>query len=61
MVYLEQGNSDVRRTTILALCYRNCEYVILILNEEAAAYYWRLGRLAELILKEIAKAERPTT
>ena len=61
MVYLEQGNSDVRRTTILALCYRNCEYVIPILNEEAAAYYWRLGRLAELILKEIAKAERPTT
>lgn len=59
MVYLERGTLDVRRTAILGLCYRNCEFVVPILNEEAAEYYWRLGRLAELILKEIAKAEQP--
>jgi hypothetical protein len=29
-------------------------YVIPILNEEGAAYYWRLERLAELVLRAVA-------
>ena len=59
MVYLERGTLDVWRTAILGLSYRNCEYIIPILNEEAAEYYWRLGRMAELILEDLAKAEQP--
>ena len=58
MVYLERGTLDVWRTATLGLCYRNCDFVIPLLNEEAAEYYWRLSRLAELILKEMAKAEQ---
>ncbi len=60
-VYLQQGTLDAWRAAILGLCYRNCECVVPILYEEAAEYYWRLGRLAELILKELVKAERPAT
>ncbi len=54
MGYLEQGTLDVRRTAIFGLCYHHCEFVVPILNEEAAGYYWRVGRLAELILRELA-------
>lgn len=56
LVYLNRGTLDVWRTAILGLAYHHCEFVVPILNEEAAAYYWRLGRMTELILKEIASA-----
>jgi hypothetical protein len=59
-VFLRRGTLDVWRTAVLGLCYRNCEYVIPILNEAGAEYFWRLGRLAELVLKAVLKMERPT-
>ena len=57
--FIERGTLDVWRTAILGLCYHDCEYILPVLNEEVAAYYWRLGRLAELILKSLTRTERP--
>ncbi len=56
LAYLDRGTLDVWRTAILGLSYHRCEFVLSILNEEASAYYWRLGRMAELVLEEIVKA-----
>jgi hypothetical protein len=52
--FLERGNLNLFQTAVLGLCYRHCSYVTPILNEEGAAYFWRLERLAELVLKAVA-------
>jgi spore coat protein CotH len=52
--FLERGNLNLFQTAVLGLCYRHCSYVTLILNEEDATYFWRLERLAELVLKAVA-------
>ena len=52
--FLERGNLNLFQTASLGLCYRHCGYVTPILNEEAAAYFLRLERLAELVLKAVA-------
>lgn len=57
--FIGRGTLDVWRTAILGLCYHDCEYILPVLNEEGAAYYWRLGRMAELILKTVRRVERP--
>src|SRR5262245_60626186 len=53
-IFLERGNLKLFQTAVLGLCYRDCSHVTPILNEEGAAYFWRLERLAELVLKAVA-------
>ncbi len=53
--FIESGNLNLFQTAMLGLCYRNASFISLILNEEGAAYFWRLERLAELVLKEVAR------
>jgi hypothetical protein len=53
--FVERGNLNLYQTAILGLSYQNASYVIPILNEEGAAYFWRLERLAELVLKGVAR------
>ena len=52
--FLSRGNLNLFQTAILGLCYRDLGYVLPILNDEGKAYYWRLERLAELVLKAVA-------
>ena len=52
--FLSRGDLNLFQTAILGLSYRNLSYVMPILNEEGAAYFWRLERLAELVLKAVA-------
>ena len=53
--FLERGTLNLYQAAILGLSYRDVSYVIPILNEEGAAYFWRLERLAELVLKAVAR------
>lgn len=53
--FLERGALNLYQAAILGLSYRDVSYVIPILNEEGAAYFWRLERLAELVLKTVAR------
>jgi hypothetical protein len=53
--FLERGTLNLYQAAVLGLSYRNVSYVIPILNEEGAAYFWRLERLAELVLKAVAR------
>lgn len=40
----------------LGLAYRDSEYVKPILNDRGGEYFWRLHRLAELVLKAVVRA-----
>jgi hypothetical protein len=53
--YVERGRLNTYQLAMLGLSYRDATFVLPILNEEASAYFWRLERLAELVLKQIAK------
>lgn len=52
--FLSRGNLNLFQTPILGLCYRNLTYSIPMLSEEGKAYYCRLDRLAELVLRAVA-------
>lgn len=52
--FLSRGNLNLFQTATLGLSYRNLSHIMPILNEEGAAYFWRLERLAELVLKVVA-------
>ena len=52
--YLGRGNLNLYQTAILGLSYRHLSYVIPIINDEGKEYFWRLERLAELVLKAVA-------
>jgi hypothetical protein len=52
--FVERGNLNLYQTAVLGLSYQRASYIVPILNEEGAAYFWRLERLAELVLKAIA-------
>lgn len=52
--FLRRGNLNLYQTAILGLSYRDLSYVIPILNDEGREYFWRLERLAELVLKSVA-------
>lgn len=56
--FVERGNLNLFQTASLGLCYRDLNYVLPILNDEGRAYYWRLERLAELVLKAVAIKNR---
>ncbi len=53
--FLENKNLNLYQTAILGLSYKNVSFIMPILNEAGAEYFWRLERLAELLLIEIAK------
>jgi hypothetical protein len=52
--FLGRGTLNLYQTAILGLSYRNLTYVIPIINDEGKEYFWRLERLAELVLKAVA-------
>ena len=52
--FLEGGKLNLYQTAVLGLSYQRASHVVPVLNDEGAAYYWRLERLAELILKAVA-------
>ena len=57
--FLERGQLNVYQLAMLGLAYRDASYIVPILNDEGAAYFWRLERLAELVLKMLAKKNQP--
>ncbi len=52
--FVECGKLNPFQLAILGLSYRDATFVAPSLNSEGAAYFWRLERLAELVLKAIA-------
>ncbi len=52
--FLSRGNLNLYQAAILGLSYRDLSYVIPIINDEGKEYFWRLERLAELVLKSVA-------
>jgi hypothetical protein len=57
--FLERGTLNLYQVSVLGLSYRDASHVISILNEEGAEYFWRLERLAELVLKAVARKHQP--
>jgi len=53
--YLEHGDLNLFQTATLGLSYKEASFIVSILNKEGANYFWRLERLAELVLKAIAR------
>ena len=53
--FLGRGNLNLYQTAILGLSYHHLSYVIPIINDEGREYFWRLERLAELVLKAVAR------
>jgi hypothetical protein len=52
--FVEHGKLNMFQTAMLGLSYRDATFVLPTLNQEGAAYFWRLERLAELVLREVA-------
>jgi spore coat protein CotH len=52
--FLEEGKLNLYQTAMLGLSYQRASHVVSLLSDEEAAYYERLERLAELVLKAIA-------
>lgn len=57
--FIARGTLNLYQSAMLGLSYRDASYVVPILNEEGAAYFWRLERLAELVLKAVARKAQP--
>ena len=57
--FVERGKLNNYQSAMLGLSYRDASFVIPILNEEGVAYFWRLERLAELVLKVVARKNQP--
>jgi hypothetical protein len=53
--FIENGNLNLYQTAILGLSYQKADFVTPILSEKGAKYFWRLGRLSELLLKSVAE------
>jgi hypothetical protein len=56
--FVSTGNLNLYQTAVLGICYRDLNFIMPILNEEGRDYYWRLERLAELVLKAVAETNR---
>ena len=52
--FVERGKLNTFQLAMLGLSYRDATFVVPTLNDDGAAYFWRLERLAELVLKAIA-------
>lgn len=57
--FIERGKLNAYQMAMLGLSYRDANFIVPILNEEGAAYFWRLERLAELVLKAVARNNQP--
>jgi len=57
--FVERGNLNLFQTAALGLCYKNAFSVSSRLNKEGSEYFSRLERLAELVLIEVARKNRP--
>ena len=55
--FMKHSKLTVFQAATLGLCYHNSSQVISVLYEEGAEYFWRLSRLAELILREVVSTE----
>jgi hypothetical protein len=53
--FVDKGNLNLFQTATLGLCYHSASFMLPILNEEGTEYFWRLERLAELVLKAVAQ------
>ncbi|MDT7605267.1 MAG: hypothetical protein QOF61_3264 [Acidobacteriota bacterium] len=58
--FVQRGELNVYQVAMLGLAYRNITYVLPILNDEGAEHFWRLERLAELVLKQVARKNHST-
>ena len=56
--FAEGENLNLYQTAVLGLCYRDVSFILPILNEQGSKYFWRLERLAELVLKAVAGKNR---
>ena len=56
--FVSTGNLNLYQTAVLGVCYRDLNFIMPILNEEGRDYYWRLERIAELVLKAVAETNR---
>lgn len=59
VTFLQRGTLNLIQTAVLGLCYRHASYITPIFNEEGSAYFRRLERLAELVLKAVALKSAP--
>ena len=55
--FAERGKLSIYQMAVPGLAYRDATYILPILNEDGAEYFWRLERLAELVLKQVAKKD----
>ncbi len=53
--FVDNGNLNLFQTATLGLCYHGASFMLPILNDEETEYFWRLERLAELVLKAVAQ------
>jgi hypothetical protein len=53
--FVKRGKLNMYQLAMLGLCYHDALFVIPTLNDEGSAYFSRLERLAELVLREIAR------
>lgn len=52
--FIGRGKLNLYQTATLGLSYRNLSHVIPIINDDGKEYFFRLERLAELVLKAVA-------
>ena|SRR5689334_8422443 len=57
--FIDRGTLSLYQSAMLGLSYQDVSYIVPILNEDGAAYFWRLQRLAELVLKAVARKTQP--
>ena len=59
--FMKHSKLTVFQASTLGLCYHNSSQVISVLYEEGTEYFWRLSRLAELVLREVVSTELTKT
>ena len=58
--FLDRGKLNLYQTAVLGIAYQQASHAVSILKAEEAAYYKRLERLAELVLVEMVRLNRPS-
>lgn len=57
--FLSRKTLDTWRLSLLALDFYHVHNISSALHDEAVSYFWRLGRIAELIFEHHVAAGRP--
>ncbi|GAB4453226.1 MAG: hypothetical protein OHK0029_05630 [Armatimonadaceae bacterium] len=57
-VYMKTGALDLWRTSLIGLNYREAFDIARVLDKEGAKYFWRLGKMGEIVLRLIVENER---